>query len=157
MLERDREKLTIDRLRTELRAQYDLQKRGMSSKPRSSDSAFLSSESRRGNSKRSGTPKKDRKAKNSDTRRAQDGNLDKAISIETSSKSGGAKYSMYLETGHDPNICPKVVEEDANLALSESDQLDGICEYAQSEDILDAFFSVSTDRVWCRFGDNGGV
>ena len=39
MLERGREKLTIDRLRTALRARYDLLKQGNSSK--SSDTAFL--------------------------------------------------------------------------------------------------------------------
>ena len=47
MLEREREKLTIDRLlRTELRARYDLLKEEKSSK--TSDSAFLASEPKRG-------------------------------------------------------------------------------------------------------------
>ena len=47
MLERDREKLTIDRLRTELRVRYDLLKEGKSSKM--SDIAFLASGTKRGN------------------------------------------------------------------------------------------------------------
>ena len=50
MLEREREKLTIDRLRTELRARYDLLKAGKSSK--TSDTAFLASGTKRGNSGR---------------------------------------------------------------------------------------------------------
>ena len=41
MLERERKKLTIDRLRTELRVQYDLLKVGKSSK--SSNTVFLAS------------------------------------------------------------------------------------------------------------------
>ena len=50
MLERKREKLTIDRLRTELRARYDLLKEGKSSK--TSDTAFLASGTKPGNSRR---------------------------------------------------------------------------------------------------------
>ena len=50
MLERKREKLTIDRLRTELRARYDLLKEGKSSK--TSDAAFLASGTKRGKSRR---------------------------------------------------------------------------------------------------------
>ena len=65
MLEREREKLTIDRLRSELRARYDLLKEEKSSK--SSDTAFLASGMKRGISGRrrekcgnvSGTKKKD--------------------------------------------------------------------------------------------------
>ena len=45
MLEREREKLTIDRLRTKLRAQYDLLKEGKLSK--TSDTAFLASGTKR--------------------------------------------------------------------------------------------------------------
>ena len=45
-----REKLTVDRLRTELRARYDLLKEGKSSK--TSDTAFLASGTKRGNSGR---------------------------------------------------------------------------------------------------------
>ena len=43
--------------------------------------------------------------------------------------------SVRRETGHDPNSCPQVVKEDANLAisggdrLSTGDALDGMCEY----------------------------
>ena len=48
MLERRREKLTIDRLRTELRARYDLLKGEKSSK--TSDTAFLASGTKPGNS-----------------------------------------------------------------------------------------------------------
>ena len=50
MLERKMEKLTIDRLRTELRARYDLLKEGKS--PKTSDTAFLASGTKRGNSRR---------------------------------------------------------------------------------------------------------
>ena len=50
MLEREREKLTIDRLRMELRARYDLLKEGKSSK--TSDTAFLAFGTKRGNSGR---------------------------------------------------------------------------------------------------------
>ena len=50
MLEREREKLTIDRLRTEVRARYDLLKEGKSSK--TSDTAFLAPVAKRGNSGR---------------------------------------------------------------------------------------------------------
>ena len=50
MLEREREKLTIDRLRTELRPRYDLLKEGKSSK--TFDIAFLTSGTKRGNSGR---------------------------------------------------------------------------------------------------------
>ena len=65
MLEREGEKLTIDRLRTELRARYDLSKEGKSSK--TSDIVFLASGAKRRISGRrrkkmrdvSGTKKKD--------------------------------------------------------------------------------------------------
>ena len=50
MLESEREKLTINRLRTELRVRYDLLKKGKSSK--TSDTAFLASRTKRGNSGR---------------------------------------------------------------------------------------------------------
>lgn len=46
-VEREQVKLTIDRLRTELRAKYDVQQRERSYKSRSSDSPFLASEPRR--------------------------------------------------------------------------------------------------------------
>ena len=144
MLEREREKLTIDRLRTELHSHYDLQKGGQPSKSRSSDSASLTSESRRGNSKRNGKlRKKNRGTNDSDSRRGQKGSSDNGGGGEVSSKSGGVKCSICKETGHKwtkcskqnlpgdgarPNTCPKIVEEDENLAHSESDQLDGICE-----------------------------
>ena len=49
MLERKGEKLTVDRLRTELRARYDLLKEGKSSK--TSDTAFLASGTKRGKSR----------------------------------------------------------------------------------------------------------
>ena len=57
--------------------------------------------------------------------------------------------SVCHETGHDPNSCPQVVKEDANLSISDGDrlstryELDGMCEYLQSQYVLDAFFSVS--------------
>ena len=58
------------------------------------------------------------------------------------------------ETGHDPNSCPQVVKEDANLAMSDGgrlstgDELDVMCEYIQSKYILDAFFSVSGGKLF---------
>ena len=58
--------------------------------------------------------------------------------------------SVCRETGHDSNSCPPVVKEDANLPiydgdrLSTGDELNGMmCEYLQSQNVLDAFFSVS--------------
>ena len=44
------------------------------------------------------------------------------------------------KTGHDPNSCPQVMKEDANLAISDGDSLSrdklgGICEYLQYESI----------------------
>ena len=50
MLEREREELTTDRLRTELRARYELLIKGKSSK--TFDTAFLASGTKRGNSRR---------------------------------------------------------------------------------------------------------
>ena len=46
------------------------------------------------------------------------------------------------------------MKEDANLAISEGDrlssedELDGMCEYVQSEYVLDAFFSVSGGKLF---------
>lgn len=54
MLEREREKLTIDRLRTESRAHCDLQKGEESPSSRWPDSVFLASRTRWENSKRGG-------------------------------------------------------------------------------------------------------
>ena len=73
MLEREREKLTIDRLRTELRTRYDLLKEGKS--PKTSDTAFLASGTKGGNSGRrrekcgnvSGNKHKDGGAKRKDS------------------------------------------------------------------------------------------
>lgn len=49
-----------------------------------------------------------------------------------------------------PNICLKMVQ-DANLALTD-EQLDEICEHAQSEYVLNIFFSISTGQF---DGDTG--
>ena len=62
--------------------------------------------------------------------------------------------SIYRETGHDLNSCPQVVKEDANLAISDGDklstgdELDGMCEYLQSQYVLDIFFSVSGGKLF---------
>jgi len=65
--------------------------------------------------------------------------------------------SICRETGHDPITCPNVVEKNANLVLSEIDKLDGICEDAQCEYVLDTFFSASTGEYDFRLRDNKGV
>ena len=50
----------------------------------------------------------------------------------------GSICSVCREIGHDPNSCPQVVKEDANLAISDrdrlstGDELDGMCEYLPS-------------------------
>ena len=142
ILEREREKLTIDRLRTELRARYDLLKEGKSSK--TSDTAFLASGTKRGNSRRcqkkcdnvSGTKKKDGGA----MRRDSNGQGSRSGAVGSngtpSGKQGGLTRcnicketghkwfkcpkricSVYRETGHNYNSCPPVVKEDANLLV----------------------------------------
>lgn len=59
-LEREREKLTIHQLQTELRVQNDLKKGGKSSSSRASGSACLVSGTRRGNSKQCGNSEEKR-------------------------------------------------------------------------------------------------
>ena len=177
MREREGEKLTIDRLRTELRARYDLIK-GKSSK--TSNTAFLASGTKRGNSGRrrekcgnvSGNKQKDggatRKDSNGQGRSSGAGGSNGA----PSGKQGGLTRcniwketghtwfkcpkricSVCRETGHDPNSGPQVVKEDANIAtsdgdrLSTEDELDGMCEYLPSQYVLDAFFSVSGGKL----------
>ena len=62
--------------------------------------------------------------------------------------------SVYREIGHDHNSCPQVVKKDANLAISDGDrlltgdELDGMCEYLQSQYVLDAFFFVSGGKLF---------
>ena len=62
--------------------------------------------------------------------------------------------SVCRETGHDPNSCSEVVKEDANLAiydgdrLSTGDELDGMCEYLQSQYVLDAFLFVPGGKLF---------
>ena len=148
MLERERVKLTIDRLRTELRVQYDLLKEGKSSK--TSDTAFLASGTKRGNSGRqrekcgnvSGTKKKDGGAMGRDSNGQGSSSGAGSSNGAPSGKQGGptrcnickeTEYkwfkcpkricSVCRETGHDPNSCPQVVKEDANLAISDGDRL----------------------------------
>ena len=114
MLEREREKLTIDRLRTELRARYDLLKEGKSLK--TSDTAFLASGTKRGNSGRrrekcgnvSGTKKKDGGA----TRRDSNGQGSSSGAGDSngapSGKQGGpTRCNICKETGHKRFKCPK--------------------------------------------------
>ena len=130
MLEREREKLTIDRLRTELRARYDLLKEGKSSK--TSDTAFLASRTKRGNSGRrrekcgnvSGNKQKDGGATRKDSHGQGSSSGAGGSHGAQSWKQGGPtrcnmcketghkwfKYpkricSVCRETGHDPNSC----------------------------------------------------
>ena len=185
MLEREREKLTIDWLRTELRARYDLFKEGKSSK--TSDTSFLAYGTKRGNSGR-----RREKCGNISRNKQKDGGATRKNSNgqDSSSGAGGSNgsppgkqggptccnicketehkwfkcpkriCSARRETGHDPNSCPQVVKEDANLAisggdrLSTGDELDGMFEYLQSQYVLDAFFSVSGGKL---FGPDSGI
>ena len=61
--------------------------------------------------------------------------------------------SVCRETRHDPNSCSQVVKEDANIViydgdrLSSRDELNDMCEYLQSQYVLDAFFSVSGRQI----------
>ena len=148
MLEREREKLTIDWLRTELRARYDLLKEGKSSK--TSDTAFLASGTKRRNSGR-----RREKCGNVNANKQKDGGPTRKHSNGQGSSSGaggsngapsgkqggparcnscketGHKWfkcpkricSVCRETDHDPNSCPQVVKEDAKLAIYDGDRL----------------------------------
>ena len=128
MLEREREKLTIDRLRTEVRARYGLLEERKSSK--TSDTAFLASRTKRGNSRRRG------KCGNVSGNKQKDGGPTRKHSNGQGSSSGaggsdGAPSgkqpkricSVCRETDHDLNSCPRVVKEDAKLAISDGDRL----------------------------------
>ena len=148
MLEREREKLTIERLRTELRTRYDLLKEGKPSK--TSDTAFLASGTKRGNigrrrekcGKVSGNKQEDggatRKGSNGQGSSSGAGGSNGAPSGKQGGptrcnicKETGHKWfkcpkricSVCRETGHDLNSCPQVVKEDANLAISDGDRL----------------------------------
>ena len=148
MLGRERKKLTIDRLRTELRAQYDLLKEGKSSK--TSDTSFLASGTKRGKSGRRrekcGNVSGNKKRMGGATRKDSNGQGSSSgaggSNGAPSGKQGGAARcnicketghkwfkcpkricSVYRETGHDPNSCPQVVKEDANFAISDGDRL----------------------------------
>ena len=165
MLEREREKLTIDRLRKELRARYDLLKDGKSSK--TSDTVFLASGTKRGNSRRrrekcvnvSGNKQKDGGATRKDSNGQGSSSGAGGSNEFPSGKQGGPTApkricSVCRETGHDPNSCPQVVKKDANLAVSDGDrlstgdELDGMCEYLPSQYVLDVFFSVSGGKLF---------
>ena len=142
ILQREKEKLTIDRLRTELRVRYDLLKEVKSSK--TSDTAFLTSGTKRRNSGRrqkkcenvSGTMKKDGGAMRRDsngqgsrsgavcsngTPSGKEGELTRCnICKETGHrwfKCPKRICSVCRETGHDSNSCPPFVKEDANLLV----------------------------------------
>ena len=148
MLERKTEKLTIDRLRAELRARYDLLKEGRSSK--TSDTASIASGTKRGNSGRrrekcgnvSGNKQKDGGATRKDISGQGSSSVAGGSNGAPSGKQGGPTRcnickeaghkwskcpkricSVCRETGHDPNSCPQVVKEDANLAISDGDRL----------------------------------
>ena len=163
MLKIDKEKLPIDRLRTELRARYDLLKGGKSSK--SSDTVFFPSRTKRGISRRrrknAEMSAELRKRTGEGTRRDSNGQGSSSgvggSNVAPSGKQGGPTRgnnckeaghkcfkcskricSVCHETGHDPNSCPQIVKEDANLVIYDGDrlspghELDGMCEYLQS-------------------------
>ena len=142
ILERGREKLTIDRLRTELRPRYDLLKEGKSTK--SSNTAFLASGTKISGRRRekwgnaSGTKKRDGGTMGRDSNGQGSSNGAGGSNGAPSGKQGGPTLcnicketgnkwfkcpkwicSVCRETGHDPNSCPQVVKEDANLAISD--------------------------------------
>ena len=141
MLERERKKLTNDRLRTELRARYDLLKEWKSSK--TFDTPFLASGTKRGNSGRrrkkcgnvSGNKQKDRGTTRTDSNGQGSSSGASGSNGAPSGKQGGpARCNICEETehkwfklprdGHDPNSCPQAaVKEDANLAISDEDRL----------------------------------
>ena len=179
MLEREREKLTIDRLRTELRVRYDLLKEGESSK--TSDTAFLASGTKRGKSGRrrekcdnvGGNKQKDGGATRKDSNGQGSSSGAGGSNGAPSGKQGGPTRcnigketghkwfkgpkricSVCRETGHDPNSCPQVVKEDANIAISDGDRLstgdklDGMCEYLPLQYVLDALFYVSGGKLF---------
>ena len=148
MLERERKKLTIDRLRTELRARYDLLKEG---KPlKTSDTAFLASGTKRGYSGRrrekcrnvSDNEQKDGGATRKDSNGQGSSSGTGGSNGAPSGKQGGpTRFNIYKETGykwfkcpkqicsvsretgHDPNSCPQVVKEGANLDIYDGDRL----------------------------------
>ena len=148
MLEREREKLIIDRLRTELRARYDLLKEGKSSKI--SGTAFLASGTKRGKSGRRrekcGNVSGNKQKVGGATRKYSNGQGSSSgaggSNVAPSGKQGGPTRcnicketghkwfkcpkricGVCRETGHDPNFCAHIVKEDANLATSDGDRL----------------------------------
>ena len=149
MLEREGEKLTIDRLRTELWTQYDLLKERKSSN--TSNTVFLASGTKQENSGRrlekfgsvSGNKQKDGGATRKNTNGKGNSSGAGGSNGAPSGKQGGpTRYtickemghkwfkcpkricSVCRETGHDPNSRPHVVKEDANLAvISDGDRL----------------------------------
>ena len=177
MLEREMEKLTIDRLHTELQARYDLLKEGKSSK--TSDTAFLASGTKWENSgRRRGGNVCGNKQKHVEATRKDSNGQGNSSGVGGSNgapsgkqggptrcnicKQTGHKWfkcpkricSVCRETGRDPNSCAQVAKEDANLAiydddrLSTGDELDGMCEYLPSQYVQDAFFSVSGGKLF---------
>ena len=107
MLEREREKLAIDRLLTELRARYDLLKEGKSSK--TSNIAFVASGTKRGISGRrreecgnvSGMKKKDGGAMRRDSNGQGSSNGVGGSNGAPSGKQGKpTRYNICKETEH---------------------------------------------------------
>ena len=160
ILKREKEKLTIERLHTELRARYDLLKGETSLK--SSDTVFLAFGTKRGIRRR-----RLKKCGNVSRNKKKDGRAIRGESIgKGAGGSNGAPFgkqggltrcnicketghkwfkfpnrisSVCRETDHDPNSCPQVVKKHANLAMSDEDrlspgdELEGMCEYLQPE------------------------
>ena len=140
-IEREKEPLTIDGLMGELRARFDLSRKVNS---RSSDTALVASGSRREKSKRVGAKHKVMGKKQSSNR-----GYNSAGSAATSEKEGGkVSCSICKKTGHDPNKCPKMKKEDANLAIS--DQVGLVAD-------ADDFVSISHREREFRFGCSGGT
>ena len=157
IIEREKEPLTIDGLMGELRARFDLSRKVES---RSSDTALVPSGSRQEKNKRVRAKHKVMEEKQSPSL-----GYHSAGSATTSEKEGRKvscsicketghkwfKYSQRIccicrETGHDPNKCPKMKKEDANLAIS--DQMGLVAD-------ADAFVSISQGEREFRFDCSG--
>ena len=147
MLERKREKLTIDRLRTELRARYDLLKEDKSRKRptlmfllleqsgETVDTADKNAEMSAVINKRAGELWKNSNGQDSSSGAGGSNGAQFREARWTHTlqhlQGDGAQVvqipkricSVVRDTGHDRNSCPQVVKEDANLAISDGDRL----------------------------------
>ena len=159
IIEREKEPLTIDGLMSELRARFNLSRKV---KPRSSDSALVTSGSRRGKRERLGAKRKmigKKQSSNSGDISADSattsGKEDRNVSCSICKKTGHIWFkcsqrvcSICRETGHDPHRCPQLAKENATLVIS--DQADLVAH-------ADAFVSISQGGHEFRFGCSGGT